>query len=124
MHLKVPSKSFRIIIERKVRVWMTIDEYNEQLNALLAECEETAKRIRDQKGHSYNSAVRFEDYLLNGPQDILYEIHKKVLRIKSLLAIAEAHPEGTEPIWDSVYDIINYAKLLYAVLKMREERSV
>ena len=103
---------------------MTIDEYNERLNALLVECEETAKRIRDQKGHAYDSTVRFEDYLLNGPQDILYEIHKKVLRIKNLLAIAETHPEGTEPIWDSVYDIINYAKLLYAVLKMREERSV
>ena len=95
-----------------------VDTYNEHLEELLAKCIENAMEVRARRRRIYDSTILFEDYLLNGPQDVLYEIHKKNLRILNMLRTGEWNPADDGPIWDSIYDIINYATLLYAVLKM------
>ena len=97
-----------------------IDAYNNYLEKLTEECINNARKIRVSRKDIYTNTVLLEDYLLNGPQDLLYEIHKKNLRVLNMLRTGKWNPAGDNPIWDNIYDIINYASLLYAFLKMQE----
>ena len=95
-----------------------IDAYNARLQDLTAECIENARKIFMHRAASYNTTQVFEDFLLNGLQDILYEIHKKNLRILDILRNEEL---DNELLLDNTYDIVNYATLLYALVKIQKE---
>ena len=95
-----------------------IDAYNTRLQDLTTECIEKAREIFMHRAASYNTTQVLEDFLLNGPQDILYEIHKKNLRILSMLQNESANDKL---LLDNIYDIVNYAALLYALTKIQKE---
>ena len=95
-----------------------IDTYNARLQDLATECIENARKIFAHRAAAYNTTQVPEDFLLNGLQDILYEIHKKNLRI---LGILQSESPNDKLLLDNIYDIVNYATLLYALVKMQKE---
>ena len=97
-----------------------INTYNARFQDLTTECIENARKIFMHRAAAYNTTQVFEDFLLNGLQDILYEIHKKNLRI---LDILQSEESDNELLLDNIYDIVNYATILYALVKMGKSDS-
>ena len=68
----------------------------------------------------YNSISPVEDMLLSGPQDFLYEIHKKVKRAQALV---KDPIKFNEELRDSVLDMINYAAYFGAIVELDAEST-
>lgn len=67
----------------------------------------------------YNAQTPIPDYFIHGPQDLTYELHKKVTRLDNLLAGGGEETQGA--VEDNCLDLIAYAAFLHALLSTQAE---
>jgi len=85
---------------------------------LYFEAIEKAQCLTEEKSKDYVGDESIYDYWINGVQDLLYEINKKVLRLRRQQKNKKSNL--TDGIEDSAIDLINYSAFLYAFLKSKE----
>lgn len=87
---------------------------NERTISLMHEGADKAFSILSQRGKSYNHSTPILSYFIHGETDIVYEIHKKIIRIDNSLKAEAEGKEVDERIEDNLIDSINYLLFLYA----------
>lgn len=78
----------------------------ERFLAGISQVEDRAQAVFQTRLSQYNENISIPEFFPHGPQDTIYEMYKKVLRLESLLMQKNSH----EMCMDSVLDILNYAK--------------
>ena len=77
------------------------------------------------KSKAYVADESILAYWINGPSDIIYELNKKIIRLRRQVRTGEkfSKESGVDSIQDECLDIINYAAFLSAYLKTLEDRE-
>lgn len=81
--------------------------------------------LMESRSH-YNQSHSIKDMMLHGPQDFLYEIHKKVMRADSILMAKGTDTTSGIPsieAQDSLKDIINYAAYALAHIILEDNKD-
>lgn len=86
---------------------------------LVDEAVELANKILKERGAQYNNGgISPRDYWTFGHQSIIHEIQKKTIRMISLSKAGR-----TDELMDSVLDIINYCRFLYAEIRIEQNEE-
>jgi len=106
-------------------VLRTAEETAKLQKRFLELCDEAsvaAQKLIIERGKGYNVNIAIPDYFPDGERDIFYEVHKKLMRIRSLRNAPSEHAADA-PIEDSILDAINYLRFMYAFRKLVAERE-
>lgn len=87
---------------------------NEKTISLMHEGVDKAFSILSERGKSYNHSTPILSYFIHGETDIIYEIHKKIIRMDNSLKAEGEGKNVDERIEDNLIDTINYLLFLYA----------
>jgi len=96
-----------------------LEKYSEAL--------ERAEALFEEKSRSgYNSEGEdIFEFWINGCSDLIYEIHKKSLRLKRVYDLTEkkgkTDSDLIDNMEDSALDLINYAAFLWAYIHIKEK---
>ena len=92
----------------------------EEYKSVLVKCQGICKDRSNQYIHSSLNKSILEVFI-NGEEDIAYELNKKNIRLKSLLAREKEsgiEPKTTDSIDDTLFDMMNYAAFQLAYRKV------
>lgn len=85
---------------------------------LIVEALEEANRIYEERSREYNTGVDIREHWVFGTTSLVHEIHKKSLRMVSLIKSGASE----DKLVDSLLDIINYCRFAYAEVKIKEPK--
>jgi len=83
---------------------------------------EIAAQLTKDRKKAYCADESILDFWINGPQDLVYELHKKVMRLRRQfkMGLTEKTKGSTvDSLNDELIDIINYSAFLKAFLEVR-----
>lgn len=96
----------------------TADEYFwEEFSRILKD----AKKLTEARRKPYNADESILEFWINGPDDLVYELNKKVMRLRRQFKTdtfnLTRQTESFDSVLDDLVDNINYSAFLYALLK-------
>ena len=86
------------------------------------ECMKKAEDLVAIRGTAYDGKAVITDYFPRREWDCLYEVKKKLMRVENILELEKTSPHEkinmSEPLEDSLLDIINYIAFAFVFRKM------